>query len=472
MKNAMFAMMFTVLMFLAPRVEACTAVGCSASNPAPFSSVLSLGSVNNLFTMYITPVSHADRNTQFFADGVLVGTDTTYPFQMTTPSLVNGSHSLTAVATDPLGISATIYYAATATVNVIIDTSLTNSCAVVNGAAYCWGDGTYGQIGQGTNQTTTNTVPGLVNGMSTGVTSISVGAKFVCDVQSGGVFCWGDNTFGQLGVDPVAFPSSNVPIAVSGFSSGAVEVKCGTQHACARTTTGLLKCWGSGTSGELGNGTIVNSYIPVTPLSAGVTAIDLGFAHTCAVVNDAAKCWGSNTFGQLGNSNKGGNNRTPQQVVGLTSGVSSIVAGNYYTCAIHEGTFKCWGINEQGQLGNGVSGRGASSSSPVVATVIIGTPAYIAAGANTTCATGPGGGLKCWGSNQDGQLGINSINPPISLTALNVVGFTSVLGVSAGENSMCGIKLNHLYCWGTNHNGQVGDGSITNRLTPVQVSGF
>jgi alpha-tubulin suppressor-like RCC1 family protein len=177
--------------------------------------------------------------------------------------------------------------------------------AISGGAVECLGSNTDGQLGQGTTGGNPATVPQTLN--LSGATAIAAGGdegSHACAIASGGAQCWGDNEYGEVGNGSTSatIPS---PAAVSGLSTGVSAISVGNYHTCALLSGGTVKCWGYNTYGELGNGLVTASSVPVAASTlTGVTAISAGGLHTCAITSagQAVQCWGYNASGQIGNS--------------------------------------------------------------------------------------------------------------------------------------------------------------------------
>jgi alpha-tubulin suppressor-like RCC1 family protein len=331
------------------------------------------------------------------------------------------------------------------------------------GDALCWGNNANGQLGNGSN--VESHVPVPVQGSSSSIASIGAGTSFSCAVTKGGaVECWGLNGSGQLGNGGTT--DSNVPVQVTGLTSGVASVAVGGAHACAVTMAGTLTCWGSDSQGQLGNNSNVNSSMPISVMGlSGVTAVATGTFHTCALVGGTVFCWGNNQSGEIGN-NSMLDVHVPTQVAGLT-GIKAISSGADHNCVLNASNgIECWGRNDDGQLG---IGSNTNALTPVQLGFTSGCN-LIACGGLYSCAyfSGPGT-FWCWGSNAAGQLGVNSTtsnNSPKPLTGVSA----ATQRIAAGFDQTCAVGgTGTLQCWGDDAHGQLGNNSTTNALVPVSV---
>ncbi|MBV7333893.1 hypothetical protein KFU94_37805 [Chloroflexi bacterium TSY] len=349
-----------------------------------------------------------------------------------------------------------------------ISTGENHTCALMSsGGVKCWGENGDGQLGDGS--TTDRNMPVDVNGLTNGVSAISVGWNHVCALTNGEAKCWGDNKFNQLGDGSAT--DRNTPVDVSGLTSGVTGIAAGEIHTCA-IISGGVKCWGGNGSGQLGDGTTTGRSTPtdVSGLTSGITAITIGAFHTCALTsNKSAKCWGDNLYGQLGDGTTSRRN-TPVDVNGLDTDITAIAAGWDHTCVItNGGGMKCWGRNGRGQLGDGSA---PFRSIPVDVSSLTNSVTMLVAGWDHACALTNTGGVKCWGYNEYGQLGNGTTTD--SSTPVDVSGLTSgVTAITTGWNHSCALTTGEgVKCWGKNDSGQLGDDTTTNRSIPVGVSGL
>jgi len=344
-----------------------------------------------------------------------------------------------------------------------------HSCAVTRaGGAKCWGGNAFGELGNGGGPVSSALAPVDVKGLTSGVRAIAAGNQYTCAVtRAGGAKCWGDNHLGQLGIRATPTGRSPVPVNVARLGSGVRTMAAGSGHTCALMTVGAVKCWGAGYAS--GSTTPTATPVDIPGLSSGVKDIAAGDDQTCVITSvGGAKCWGWNINGQLGNGSTTFS-YTPVDVSGLTSGVSAISAGLGFTCAVTSGGgAKCWGWNEDGQLGNGARSV-YPGTTPVDVTGLTSGVSAIAAGSHHTCALTRGGGVKCWGSNDYGQLGNGSRRS--STSPVNVAGLASgVSAIAAGFAHTCALmRAGGIKCWGWNY-GRLGNGSRTEFSTrPVDV---
>ena len=308
-----------------------------------------------------------------------------------------------------------------------------NTCAILdNGNLYCWGSNFYYYLGAGGNQFATSEIPQIVN-FATGrtVSSVALGQSFVCAIlDDGSIKCWGSGNI--YGTSTITL--SSLPRTVDlGNGDTAVSISSGGGHVCAILDNGNLKCWGSNQFAQSGQDPTIsgnsNIYSPqLVDLGVGRTAssVSLGYLHSCAILDDGSvKCWGDNSHGQLG-IGPASAQHNPQTVdLGVGRTAVSLSLGKEHTCVVLDnGVLKCWGDNQYGQLGDGISYIDADT--PQTINLGLGNLATsVASGDMQTCAILTDASLMCWGDNQFGQLGIGSTNDEYYPTFVN--GFEQII---------------------------------------------
>jgi hypothetical protein len=345
-----------------------------------------------------------------------------------------------------------------------------HNCSLTTaGSARCWGMDSVGQLGD--NGDTDSSVAVQVTGLSSGVAALASTMDFTCALTaSGAVRCWGKGLSGQLGNGQE--DDSPVPVEVAGLTSPAVSIASGANHACVVLDTGAVRCWGDNNNGQLGDGSNVASLHPVdvTGFGSGGVAVAGGGLHTCAVTSSGSvRCWGDNTFGQLGNASTT-DSLIPVDVQGLSSGAVVVTTGDFHSCALTSaGAVRCWGDNDFGQIG----ATGTQYSLTPVDVPGLGSGVIaLEAGYKHTCAVLDSGAVRCWGSNEDGQLGNPS--PNATFTPTEVTGISSgAISVTTGYHHSCALLASGgARCWGDNEWGQLGNGTNKNSTVPVDVKGL
>ena len=357
---------------------------------------------------------------------------------------------------------------ATAKTATAIAAGRDHTCALTNaGTVWCWGSDYSGQLGDG-GANTDQPIPVPVSGFSSGVTAIAAGGDHTCAIADrGGVWCWGYNALGQVG-DGSGVRIRSVPVAVPGLDSGVTAIAAGRFFTCALTDRGAVRCWGSDSDGQLGNGGVNIDRPtpgPVTDLSTGVAAIAAGGAHACALTSTGALlCWGSDEFGQLGDAGANLDRSTPVAVWGLAPDVAAVTTGGDHTCALdNAGGALCWGLGTSGQLGSGTM---TSRSTPGGVLDLSAGVAAIAAGGAHTWALTDEGTVLFWGNTISGwhfYIPHVSTSLPVGVTAI----------AAGGEHTCALTSTGAVLCLGADYHGQIGDGGANlSRRTFVGVVGF
>jgi len=408
---------------------------------------------------------------------------------------VDASGVLTGVAPGSATITATAdSKSGRATVGVEVVTFATvaagafHSCGLTtSGAAYCWGHGTYGQIGDG--GTADALAPEAISNIS-GLTAISVGAVHSCGLTPGGVaYCWGSDLYGTLGAGVPAArvcgmeggPCSTTPVAVIGGHAFSA-LSAGWAETCALTQAGAAYCWGDDTYGELGNGSAALTRTPVAVTGAHTfVSIASGNVFACGLtVDSAAYCWGNNAAGQLGigptSPRVCSNEPCSTAPVAVSGGLTftTLSVGYWHACGLtSSGAMYCWGDNDDGQLGASTSETCAGLACSTVPLPVAGALqfAQLSAGSFHTCGVTAAGAGYCWGNNADGQLGNGTTTR--ALTPAPIAGGFAFAAVSAfGRYHSCGLSADGIaYCWGYNAVGALGDGTTFGAYGPVRVAG-
>jgi alpha-tubulin suppressor-like RCC1 family protein len=336
-----------------------------------------------------------------------------------------------------------------------------HSCGVTtDNRAYCWGNNSFNRpVAAATNLQ---------------FLEVRAGLSYTCGLTTDNrIYCWGFNAEGQLGNGSSSDYSAD-PVLLAGGRRYRL-LRAGLGHACAITLADVTFCWGSNDYGQLGDGTTTDRRSPVR-VAGGITflRVSTGGLHTCGLTSaHIAYCWGKNTEGQIGI----GNSITQLKPVVVSGGLAfnTVSAGGSHTCGVTTNNKAyCWGWNKYGQLGDGTRDRHGRPF-PVAGGL---TFSGVSPGGSHTCGVTTTKAAYCWGFNWFGQLGdgTNATADPFVIQRLSPVAvagglkFDAVL--AAAGLFTCGVATGSRgYCWGENTHGQLGDGTTTDRSTPVAVVG-
>lgn len=349
------------------------------------------------------------------------------------------------------------------------------TAAAAAASVQAWGSNEFGQIGDGT--TTSRSTP-LSVALPDGVRPVALSAGFYQSFvvgDDGVVYAWGRNDIGEIGDGTTTDRSAPVAVHVPG---GAVVVAGGGDHALAITAAGGVMAWGDNFAGKLGIGSSDaqrNDPTPVTlPGGIGAVAVAAGGNHSLAIGTDGRLyAWGGNGGGQVGDGTT--TNRSVPTAVLLPAGVTATAIaaspGSNHSLAIgSDGKVYAWGDNQLHELGDGTSVP--FRSTPVALTLPGGAmPLRIAAGADISFAYASDGHLYGWGDNLAGELGDGTFTSrPTPTASLWPVG-TALADLSAGAYHVVALAVTgQVYGWGQNDHSQVGDGTTSNRSTPTPVA--
>lgn len=429
----------------------------------------------------------------------LVGRPVVWETSSSSVATVSQSGLVTAVGTGAVNINAIVEgKVGTATITVSphfateafasVAAGGAHTCALTSsGVAYCWGRDENGQLGVPPPVTTCLNpplacalVPFPVDG-GLKFERLSAGGAHTCGLTSdGSAWCWGSNAFGQLGDGSLT--ARHAPVAVA-TTERFTRIAAGQAHTCAVTGGGAAWCWGENNRGQLGDGTTQRRQIPVQVVAAGVAfqqiapAADGFRGFTCGLASTGtAWCWGANDRGQLGRGNRvsvSTPHPQPQPVSG-TLVFTTLVAGfSDHVCGITAaGAGYCWGGGSSGQLGDGLqvdSWLPLALPGDMSLTQLV--PAGTSGDGGFTCGLTSSGAAYCWGSNTNATIGDGTTGGqrtrPVAVT-----GGHQFASLSGGTGHACGRTVGGVvYCWGSGRAGQLGNNYMTVSAQPVKVMG-
>ena len=377
------------------------------------------------------------------------------------------------------------------------------------GKVRCWGHGQFGQLGYGNAANvgdTSSTLPYTAGDIplpvaddgtpADPVIQLVAGNNHTCArLESGLVYCWGENGYGQLGyntTDDLGDGESVISFGYVTLGGLASKIAAGGNHTCAiLQESGALRCWGRNNLGQLGRNHVNNIGDDETVFDAGnvdlgtvtITDIALGNDHTCALLSTGnIRCWGDNGNGQLGygdNLDRGDDEAIDTLAdVSLPGPVRKVAAGAHHTCVhLDNGAMRCWGYQGHGATGYGISNSNFGDQSGEVplnlADIAVGAPVTdIAVGDFHTCALLSDGNLKCWGEGANGRLGYGNqtdLGTPAA-SGVDLQG-TSAYQLTAGAAHTCALRSNGTArCWGAGANGRLGLGNTSDVYSPAAGS--
>ncbi|NTU98722.1 RCC1 repeat-containing protein [Candidatus Falkowbacteria bacterium] len=360
------------------------------------------------------------------------------------------------------------------------------------GLIYGWGYNGYGQIGD--NMSVTPRLPiqslgPLGTTSPSGFITFSAFDHTLAIRNDTTVWAWGYNEYGSLG--DKSLTTRYLPVQVSGINgvgnlSGAISVAAGARHSLAVLSDGSIAAWGFNNLGQLGDNSIVDKKNPVQVLDysgtstfAGAASVAAGSRHSLALKSDGTVwAWGLNSSGQLGD-NTFTDKALPVQVVGLNgvgflNGVSYVSSRNTHSLALKsDGTVWAWGYNGSGQLGDNTS----SNRKTPVQVIGFGGVGFlsgiiaVSAGNSHSLALKSDGTVWAWGGNWVGQLGDGTMSG--RYTPVQVAGLSNIVAISAGGDHSLALKSDGtVWAWGVNSSGQLGDNTFVPHYAPVQVKNW
>jgi alpha-tubulin suppressor-like RCC1 family protein len=350
-----------------------------------------------------------------------------------------------------------------------------HSCALLDTTEVrCWGDNSWGQLGDGT--ATTRSEPVAVVGLPPGgIESIAAGFDFSCaHFSNGETRCWGNNRNGELGAGGTLFRPD--PVLVQGLPEPIVDIESGNVHACALGESGTVSCWGRNYDGQVGDGSALDRPIPVALAGFEETPTKLasGPFHNCiASAGGRMHCWGYNYYGQLGDGSTQPS-PIPSIAFDIVPAPTALEAGSMLgqSCALSGGALQCWGA----RFGMQASGAPLTNTTPY-SLDFYATIEQFALGEEHGCLRLDSGSVWCWGNNFSEQFG-NAGYANVSAFPLQTPTPSDAVALAAGRWHTCAVTIDGaIECWGGNLYDTLGDGISeggvgSSSSIPIVVAGF
>ncbi|WP_374033313.1 RCC1 domain-containing protein [Bdellovibrio bacteriovorus] len=329
-----------------------------------------------------------------------------------------------------------------------------HSCAIDAGRLYCWGDNSASQLGQNDNGSLASIIVPQQVGNSRAWEKVASGGPHTCGIKEGELYCWGLSVGYDVGAAPpppgAVSPVSQVPARV-GSSKAWTAIAAGARQLCG-INGGKMYCWGQNSNGQMAADPATVAIVE-EPAQVGTSdkwhAVGISSYHSCGIDDGKLYCWGYGDDGELGDGNNT-SSHTPVRV-GSDSDWTAVVAGNLHTCGIRSGQLYCWGGGYKGALG---LGNPADQATPQR----VGTSSAwtdIASGFESSSVCGiDAGKLYCWGSDDWGQQGNGSAFTGAEVVPVQLGTSANWQKVSVGEKNVCAVDAGKLFCWGANDLGQ------------------
>jgi alpha-tubulin suppressor-like RCC1 family protein len=342
--------------------------------------------------------------------------------------------------------------------------------ALTDGTVHCWGDNSFGELGTGEDVVpfylTATTAVGVQH-----AGAVSADGRHTCAIVDAGVWCWGDDYYGELGYDAgtttcAGAPCSPLPTPIQGIP--AAPSSLGLAQSTYALLGSTLYSWGVTPFPSPVPGPALTAYTDAGLPFATIDEIAVAGDHACARSGDQIACWGDNTYGQLG---RGSTSGTSPGLVNV-SGVVHVCSGDAFSCfTAVDGGVSCFGFDYHGELGSvgpDLCGSFPCSTTPTPVNLPI-FATNVACGDGFACALSTDGTVECWGYDGDGETGIGGSGGQ-SLAPAQINSFACVMQLAVHGTHACALRTDgSLWCWGDNANGQLGDGTQNASFSPERI---